>query len=120
MKKCDVVKHSRDFDYIINQKKFVKNKDFVIYYENKDGNRNRFGISVGKKIGNAVTRNYYKRIIRNICDKNKNLYSNGKDYIIIMRYGCKELDFNGINDSFINLINKINKKEKEKKNEKEI
>lgn len=119
MKKIDVVKHSRDFDHIISRKTFVKNKDFVIYYENKDNDRNRFGISVGKKIGNAVTRNYYKRIIRNICDKNKNLYSNGKDYIIIMRYGCKEKTFKEINESFISLINKINK-EKEKKNEKEI
>ena len=73
MKKRDVVKHSREFDHIINHKTFVKNKDFVIYYENKDDNKNRFGISVGKKIGNAVVRNYYKRVIRNICDKNKNL-----------------------------------------------
>ena len=119
MKKCEVVKHSRDFERIIKNKICVKNKEFVIYYEDNDST-NHFGISVSKKIGNEVTRNYYKRIIRNICDKNKKLYSKSKDYIIIMRYGCKELDFNGINDSFINLINKINKKEKEKTNEKEI
>lgn len=118
MKKKDVVKHSRDFDHIIGNKTFVKNKEFIIYYENRDNNINRFGISVGKKIGNAVVRNYYKRVIRNICDKNKNIYSNGKDYIIIMRYGCKEKTFKEINESFKSLINKINK-EKEKKHEKE-
>ncbi len=119
MKKCEVVKSSRDFDRIINNKKCVKNKDFVIYYDDND-NTNHFGISVGKKIGNAVVRNYYKRIIRNICDKNKKLYSKSKDYIIIMRYGCKELEFEDINASFVNLINKINKKEKEMTDEKKI
>ena len=116
MKKCEVVKESRDFDKIIHTGKCVKNNEFVIYYQSNNVDANHFGISVGKKIGNAVTRNYYKRIIRNICDMNKNLYSKGKDYIIIVRKGCTMLDFNGINKSFVYLINKI--KEKEKQNEK--
>ena len=108
MKKNEVVKNNYEFDAIIKCGKYQKNNEFVIYYVNNDKNINRFGISVGKKIGNAVTRNYYKRIIRNICDKNKNLYSNGKDYIIIVRKGLTILDFEKINNSFIDLIKKIN------------
>jgi len=119
MKKSEVVKKSRDFEKIIHSGEIVKNKEFVIYFLDNPEN-NHFGISVGKKIGNAVVRNYYKRIIRNICDKNKKLYSKSRDYIIIMRKGCEKLDFNKINDSFVYLIEKINKKEKENDNEKEI
>jgi len=109
MKKCDVIKNSREFDEIINSRKYVKNNEFVIYYRNNTFKKNRFGISVGKKIGNAVTRNYYKRIIRNICDKYNFIYSNYKDYIIIMRKGCIELSFSDINNSFISLVKKIEK-----------
>lgn len=118
MKKCDVVRNSRDFDRIIAKGRYVKNNEFVIYYdENLTGN-NRFGISVGKKIGNAVIRNYYKRIIRNICDSQKNLYSNSKDYIIILRKGCQEKSFDELLESFGYLIKKINNREKETSNEK--
>lgn len=108
MKKNEVVKNNYEFDAIIKSGKYEKNNEFVIYYVNNNKDYNRFGISVGKKIGNAVTRNYYKRVIRNICDKNKNLYSKGKDYIIIVRKGLTILDFNKINDSFVDLIKKIN------------
>ena len=108
MKKEEVVKNNREFDYIIKNGKYRKNNEYVIYYMNTDKEYNRFGISVSKKIGNAVTRNYYKRIIRNICDKSKNLYSNSKDYIIIMRKGLTLLSFEEAYQSMNDLLKKIN------------
>ena len=108
MKKEEVVKNNREFDYIIKNGKYRKNNEYVIYYIENDKEYNRFGISVSKKIGNAVTRNYYKRIIRNICDKSKNLYSNSKDYIIIMRKGLTLLSFEDAYKSINDLLRKIN------------
>ncbi len=119
MKKIEVVKKSRDFSDIIQNGKCLKNNEYIIYYKDNNTNNKHFGISVGKKIGNAVIRNYFKRIIRNICDKNKNIYSNGKDYIIIVRKGCIGLSFEELNDSMI-LLMKKNITEKERKNEKKI
>ncbi len=104
MKKYEVVKNSRDFERIIKNGKCIKNNEYVIYYVSNDLEYDRFGISVSKKIGNSVVRNYYKRIIRNICDKNKYIYSKGKDYIIIMRKGLIDLKFIKANDSFLSLI----------------
>lgn len=109
MKKEEIVKNNREFDTIIKSGNNKKNSEFIIYYINNEKGYNRFGISVGKKIGNAVTRNYYKRVIRNICDINKNLYSNSKDYIIIMRKGLALLSFSEANNSYIDLMEKINK-----------
>lgn len=108
MKKEEVVKNNREFDYIIKNGKCRKNNEYVIYYIENDKEYNRFGISVSKKIGNAVTRNYYKRVIRNICDKSKNLYSNSKDYIIIMRKGLTLLSFEEAYQSINDLLKKIN------------
>ncbi len=108
MKKEEVVKKTREFDYIIHKGQCKKNSEFVIYYIDNDKECNRFGISVSKKIGNAVTRNYYKRVIRNLCDKSKNLYSNKKDYIIIMRKGLTSLNFDESKQSMNDLLKKIN------------
>ena len=108
MKKEEVVRKTKEFDYIINKGQCKKNSEYVIYYIDNEKDINRFGISVSKKIGNAVTRNYYKRVIRNICDKCKNLYSNKKDYIIIMRKGLTILNFNDAYQSMNDLLKKIN------------
>ncbi len=108
MKKEEVVKNNREFDYIIKKGGCKKNNEYVVYYIDNDKKSDRFGISVSKKIGNAVIRNYYKRVIRNICDKNKNLYSNNKDYIIIMRKGLTLLKFDDACKSLNDLLKKIN------------
>ena len=108
MKKVEVVKSNRQFDNIIKKGKSKKNNEYVIYYIDNEIEFDRFGISVSKKIGNAVVRNYYKRVIRNICDKNKNLYSNKKDYIIIMRKGLILLSFEQATQSMKDLLYKIN------------
>ena len=109
MKKINIVKNNRDFDNIIKNGYYAKNSIFVIYYIVNDTNNYHIGISVGKKIGNAVIRNYYKRIIRNICDNHKNLYSNHLDYIIIIRKGCLNTSFNEIEKSLIELFIQIEK-----------
>ena len=63
MKKEDIVINNHEFNNIIKNGKYKKNNEFVIYYLDNNLDHPRFGISVSKKIGNAVTRNYYKRII---------------------------------------------------------
>ena len=104
MKKFEIVKEKRIFDKIINSSKYIKNDTFVIYYEKHEEDFPKFGIAVGKKIGNAVTRNKYKRIIRNLVDQNKFLFKNTFDYIIIIKKKCLDLSYNELNDSLNALI----------------
>ena len=64
MKKLYVVKKQQDFDRIIKKGQIKKNNSYVIYYDKNELPYDRFGISVGKRIGNAVNRNKYKRKLR--------------------------------------------------------
>ena len=109
MKKINVVKNNDEFNKIISTCRCVKDRNLVIYYKKNNLERYRFGITVPKKLGKAHLRNYYKRILRNICDNNKFYYSNDKDYIIIVRKGCLETDYSLIENSFRNLMSKLEK-----------
>ena len=104
MKKLYIVKKKEDFNTIIKKFPMIKNKYFVIYYRKNNLKYDRFGISVGKKIGNAVVRNKYKRRIRNIIDIYKKDYIKNQDYIIILRVRGKDADFQTLKESLVSLL----------------
>ncbi len=106
MKKINILQKSSDFERIIKNNKSYKYKDYIIYIEKNDSNIYHFGISVGKKIGNAVTRNKVKRQIKNIIDK-KN-YQKGFNCIIIVGKGITERTFNEMENNLMNAFNNLN------------
>ncbi len=108
MDKFHTVKKNFEFSNIIHNGKFVKNENYVIYYKDNNLDHYRFGISVSKKLGNAVQRNKYKRQVRSIIDKYKKYYQNGMDYIIIIRNGRDEFDKK--DTSFKYLLDKLHQK----------
>ena len=111
MKKQYIVKHKYDFDRIINSNKVIKSKYFIIYYENNDLNHDCFGISVGKKLGNAVFRNKMKRKIRSIIDEYIKNSNNSKNYIVLLRKNGINNNYQVLKDDFIKLISKENHNE---------
>jgi len=109
MRKLYIVKEHKDFDRIIKNGKFKKSRYYVIYYDDNEFAYDRFGISVGKKIGNAVYRNKHKRKLRSIIDNYKKIYVNSKDYIIILRGSAKNIPYLELNEDFLKIMNNIRK-----------
>ena len=110
MKKKNIVKENKDFSRIINNGKRYWNDVYSIYYDKNNYGDYRIGISVSKKMGNAVVRNKIKRQIRNIADKYKNIYQKDKDYIIIVRKNYINLKFSELEMKYLELINRITHK----------
>ena len=108
MKKYEVVKEHKEFNDIINNSKYIKNNNFVIYYRNSEFNYPRFGIAISTKFGKAHIRNYYKRITRNIIDINKKSFKNNMDYIIMIKKNSSLSNYNDLKISFENLIKELN------------
>ncbi|MBR3660399.1 MAG: ribonuclease P protein component [Bacilli bacterium] len=106
MKKINIVKNNEEFNLIMNKGKILKNKYFVLYFMNNNLDKYRFGISVGKKVCNAVNRNKLKRQVRNILDYHKNLYSKSKDYIIIVRKSSLNEKYSILEENLVNLLEK--------------
>ena len=116
MRKLYIVKEKRDFDKIIKNNKVRKSRYYVIYHQENSFPYDRFGISVGKKIGNAVYRNKHKRKLRAIIDNYKKSYVNNQDYIIILRGSAKNIPYQELNDDFLKLMTIIRKDIKNEKN----
>lgn len=106
MKKYEIIKDKSEFDNLIHNAPYLKNKYYVIYNKERTPKFPRFGIAVGKKIGNAVTRNRVKRQMRAIIDNNKNLFQNSKDYIIIVKKTFLDLSFSEMEKELKSLIEK--------------
>lgn len=79
------LKENRDFRRVYNKGKSFVNPYFVVYINKNRGDQPRLGITVSKKIGNAVKRNRAKRVITaafsTVCPK----IISGYDFVIVAR-----------------------------------
>lgn len=120
MKKDYRVKKSQEFEQIIKNKSFIVSPGIVLYIRKKRENHARVGITVKKKIGNAVVRNKVKRQVRmmvsDIYDFNENF-----DSILLIKEKFLENDYNANKNILETLYNKAKqvKIDKYEKNEKE-
>jgi len=94
MKKAFRVKKNREFERIITKKKSAGNKSFVVYCDLKQLDHVRVGISVSKKLGNAVERNRIKRQVREMVKQLVDFNNCEYDLIIIVKKGFLDKDFN--------------------------
>lgn len=112
LKKAYRIKNNREFQEIFRTGKSFANRELVIYYRKKPKQKHfRVGISVGKKLGNAVTRNRIKRYIResfnHLNNKNKKIKEE-YDIIVIARNQAVNLPFHRMCSSLEHVLRKAN------------
>ena len=103
MKKSYRVKSEKDFNAIFNDKQSVANKRFVIYKLDKDQKHFRVGLSVSKKLGNAVVRNRIKRKIRHVLIEHRQELQ-PVDFVIIAHKGVEELNYKEIERNLLHVL----------------
>lgn len=84
MKKEKIITRKEEFSFIIKTGKFVSEKVLVLYFYPKALTNSRVGITVSKKLGNAVQRNKAKRQLKSMVDSIYN-WQEDFDTIIIIR-----------------------------------
>ncbi|WP_096438034.1 ribonuclease P protein component [Alteribacter populi] len=105
MKKIYRLKKNADFQLVFKRGTSVANRQFVVYQRKADDNSEfRVGLSVSKKVGNAVTRNRVKRLIREVIRELKPRLKMKKDYVIIARKPTADMDFHEVKKSLIHVL----------------
>jgi len=112
MKKKYRVKRNEEIESIIKNHKSYGNKYFNVYIKKSETTYFRYAISVGKKIGIAVTRVKRKRqlrsIIDNIIDINQSL-----DILVVAKPTINYLEFDEMKNQLSYLFKKLNIKMKD-------
>jgi ribonuclease P protein component len=100
MNKHHRIKKNEDFQAVFKKGVSTANRQFVIYVLDDPSNPTfRIGLSVSKKIGNAVTRNRIKRLIRQVMFEFKDYMKNGKELVIIARKPTADMDYHEVKAS---------------------
>ena len=110
MKKKFRVRSNIEFQKIISKRKFVTDKSFAVYVKPKVNDYSRVGISIGKKLGNAVARNKVKRQVRMMLqelDSTKYNY----DAIIMIRVKYHEFSYEDNKKQLELLLNRVKMKQ---------
>ncbi|MEB7773202.1 ribonuclease P protein component [Kurthia gibsonii] len=109
MKKSRRVKSEHDFQKVFRRGKSFANRQFVIYGLAKEEQEQfRIGLSVSKKLGNAVTRNQIKRYIRQSFHELDLELRQDMDYVIIARKPAATMNFEEVKKSLEHVL-KISK-----------
>ena len=85
MKKSYRIRKNEEFTRIIGEKHSMASANFVLYTSSRKENNCRVGLSVSKKMGDAVDRNKIKRQVREMARALINFEECPKDIIIIVR-----------------------------------
>lgn len=106
LKKPFRITKNEEFQRILNLRQYVSNPSFSLYFAHKRQEKNRFGISVGKKLGGAVERNLIKRQVRMMIAELSDL-DEKFDLIILVRSGYLLKDYAENKKDLENSMNKV-------------
>ena len=104
MKKNFRVKREKDFKEIFQYGTSFANRKFVVYQLENQQNHFRVGLSVSKKLGNAVTRNQIKRRIRHILLSVREHLADNVDFVVIARKGVESLDYAEMEKNLLHVL----------------
>ncbi|GLO68234.1 ribonuclease P protein component [Oceanobacillus kimchii] len=107
LKKQYRIKQNEEFQYTFKKGHSFANRQLVIYYRKIDDQSHfRVGLSVGKKIGNAVVRNRIKRCLRQSFHELEPDIKPAFDIVIIARNPTKNMNCGEIKKSLSHLLYK--------------
>jgi ribonuclease P protein component len=105
-KKYRLVK-KRDYNIVYAHGETVSNRQFVVYFKrNEETEHFRLGLSVSRKIGNAVVRNRMRRLVKEIVRRHKDEIVPHVDMIFIVRIAAVSMDYHQLEKSVLHVLRK--------------
>ncbi len=93
LRKEEKIRQRADFLHAFQKGEYRKTQHFRIYISSNRLPHQRLGITVAKRIGNAVKRNRLKRFLREFFRLNKALFPGFSDVVISGQTGAGDLTY---------------------------
>jgi len=90
------VRKRQHYQAIYQEGRRLHSRNFVIVLRENSEGTVRFGITVGKKVGNAVKRNRIKRLLREYFRLNRDAFRGSTDIVIIARKDISSLNYRDV------------------------
>ncbi|MCI5639795.1 MAG: ribonuclease P protein component [Lachnospiraceae bacterium] len=97
------IKKNSNFLKVYRQGKSYANKYLVMYVLETGMDKNRYGITVSKKVGNSVVRHRITRLIRESIRLNETNLEKGYDIVIVARNTAKDRKYLEIESAVLHL-----------------
>ncbi len=104
------IKKNSEFKLVYNKGKSFVGAYLVLYCLKRKKDERNFGITVSKKVGNAVTRNKVRRRIKEIIRLHSDWFPKGYDYVIVARVRASKTDYIALKKNLSYLIRQFKKK----------
>ena len=109
MKKRNRIKKNEEFQRVFKNGASFANRQLVLYYVRKENQEHfRVGLSVSKKIGNAVMRNQIKRYLRQAFHDLDSSIKPSFDLVVIARKPTNQMNYFQIKKSLTHVLSKTN------------
>lgn len=101
------IKKNSEFQNVFKNGSSTANRQFVVYVlKRNDQPQFRLGLSVSKRIGNAVTRNRVKRLVRESFHQLSDQIKFPYDFVVIARKPTSDMTFEEVKGSLIHVLNR--------------
>lgn len=107
--KSDRLRKRSEFARLASGGKKLATAHFLVISCDPAYTRARLGITVSRKVGNAVVRNRIKRLIREFFRNNRVMFPVA-DFNIIARSGASHLDYSAVCQEIANALSRIGPK----------
>jgi ribonuclease P protein component len=99
-----------EFTGLSNSGKTIQDRFFIVVFKPGTGKPTRLGITVSKRVGNAVTRNRLKRLVREVFRLRRSRITSGIDLNVIAKKSAGDLSFAQADTSLKKLFVRLEEK----------
>ena len=109
MKKTENLKKNYEFKIVLTKGKYCSGKYIEAFFIKNNLKINKIGIAIGKSQGDAVRRNYFKRLIREAYRLNEEKVEKGNSIVFLVKKKINkdEINFHNVQNDIIEISQKI-------------